>query len=150
MKYFERRFDGSRTFELDGSRLHIKGSNSLRNDFELTVDLTAVSPTYSLLRIRHRMFFLALLLLIALTVVGVARDMMVIMSGGIVLALVLMALGLKKQTFYQFHYRTGGVAFDVCEAGPEKARAAEFVHTVGAAIMASAPGPVAGGPNHAP
>jgi hypothetical protein len=144
MKYFEKRFDGSRTFELDGSRLHIKGSNSLRSDFELAVDLTTVSPEYSLLRLRHRLFFIALFLLIVLAVIGVATDKILIMSGGIVLALVLMTLGLKKQTFYQFNYRTGGVAFDVCEAGPEKARAVEFVRALAAAIAASAPRPTEG------
>jgi hypothetical protein len=92
-RYFEKRIDGSRTFELDGSRLHIKGSNSLRSDFELVVDLTTVSPTYSLLRIRHRLFFFGLFSLTALAIAGVAMDKMVIMSGGIVVALVLMALG---------------------------------------------------------
>ena len=143
-RYFEKRIDGSRTFRLDGNRLHIKGSNSLRSDFELAFDLTAVSPTYSVLRIRHRLFFIALYLLIALVVAGVAMDKMLIMSGGIVVALVLMAIGLKKRTFYQFNYRSGGVAFDVCEAGPEKRRAAEFVRAVAEAITRAIPPPAEG------
>ena len=143
-RYFEKRIDGIRTFKLDGNRLQIKGSNSLRSDFELAFDLTTVSPTYSVLRIRHRLFFLALFLLIACLVAGAAMDKMLIMSGGIVLALVLMAIGFKKRTFYQFNHRSGGVAFDVCEAGPEKRRAAEFVRTVAEAITTATARPAEG------
>lgn len=139
MRYFEKRIDGSRTFELDGNRLHITGSNSMRSDFELKFDLTTISPTFSVLRIRHRLCFLGLYLLIALVVAGLAMDKMLIMSGGIVAAVVVMLIGLKKRTFYQFTYRSGGVAFDVCEAGPEKRRAAEFVRAVAEAITAVAP-----------
>jgi hypothetical protein len=136
MTYFEKRFDGTRTFRLEGDRLHITGRNSLRSDFELTIDLGTVSPTRSLLRQRHRLFFMASYLLLAVVAVGVVADKMIVMSGAVVVALLLMAPSARKQTFYQFHFRSGGVAFDVCEAGPEKARAGDFVRAIVAAIPA--------------
>ena len=138
LAYFEKRFDGTRKFDLVDGRLRIKGSNSLRSDFELSFELSRVSPAYSVLRVRHRLFFIALFILIGFVVVGVGKGDIIMVSVGVVLPLILMALSFRKQTFYQFHYLTGGVAFDVCEAGPQKKRAAEFVRAVVAVIRASA------------
>jgi hypothetical protein len=137
LTYFEKRFDGIRKFDLAGGHLHIKGSNSLRSDFELSFDLATVSPAYSVLRIRHRLFFIALLMVVGFVLAGLAKGEMIMMTGAVT-ALILMALSFRKQRFYQFHYVTGGVAFDVCEAGPQKKRAEEFVRAVVAAIQSSA------------
>src|ERR1700740_3416932 len=106
-------------FEIIEGRLQIKGSNNLRSDFVLSFDLASVSPAYSVLRIRHRLFFIALLMVRAGGGIGLVKDMLIILSGLIVLGLVLMAVSFRKQTFYQFHYLTGGVAFDICKAGPQ-------------------------------
>lgn len=143
-RYFEKRIDGTRTFELNGGRVHIKGKNSLRADFELTIDLASVSPTYSLLRVRHRLFFYGLFVLIAALFATAVTQKMAVLIGSVIAALIIIAVSWRKQTFFQFQYRTGGVAFDVCEAGPQKAHAAEFVKAVVSAIPTSAPHPAAG------
>ena len=137
--YYERRFDGKRTFEIADGRLQINGSNDLRSDFAVSFDLSGISPVYSVLRIRHQLFFIALLMAAAGVLVGLLKDALPVVIALVVAGLVLMAATVRKQTFYQFRFLTGGVAFDICEAGPQKATVEAFAHAVVAAIQAHAP-----------
>ena len=62
-------------------------------------------------------------------------------AGGVSAGLFIAALTFRKQTAYRFRHDSGRVAFDVYEAGVQKARAEEFVHAVAAATAAARPTP---------
>ncbi len=140
MTYYERRFDGVRSFKIDGHLLRISGKRSLRSEFDSVIDLRAVAPQFSVLLIRHKTFFTAFLMLVFSVGIGVVLYAMrvsnglVIMSGAFVVALVLMAVTYRKQKFFQFAYKSGPVAFDVCQAGPQSAQTQSFVDGIVAVI----------------
>jgi len=139
MKYFEKRFDGTRLFELDGTRLVVTGKHSLKSEFESNFDLSSISPEFSLLRIRHKLFFVAAGMLLVFSFAGLLTDKLLIMSGAMITAIILMALSFKKQVFYQFSYRSGGIAFDICEAGPERSQTRGFCQLVSKSAAESKP-----------
>jgi hypothetical protein len=127
MTYRERRFEGTRTFVLEGSILKIKGKQSLKSEFDSRVDLSHVSPRYNILRVRHRLFFVAVFLFAIAFGLGWYLDKLLVSSGALILAAILAVVSARKSTFFQFLYESGGVAFDVCKAGPDKDKCEGFV-----------------------
>lgn len=80
------------------------------------------------------MFYLGTLMAAGFAIVGLATGDWS-EAGGVTAGLLIAALTFRKQTVYRFRHHTGRVAFEIYKAGPQKARAAEFVQAVSAATV---------------
>jgi hypothetical protein len=134
--YYERRFDGVRTFDIANGRFRIQGHKSLGPSFQLTIDLSTVSPAYWVLRARHFGFVAAAFFLCVVPCIAFAKGEPLILVAALV-PLSVMAVSFRKLIIYRFQYRNGEAAFDMRAIGPEKAHSKDFVHAVVADIQAA-------------
>ena len=154
LTYYERRFEGVRTFEITDGRLHIRGSLSFRSPFALSFDLATIDPKYIVARVRPPIFFVAVFLFNTCIAVVAMTGRLQATSQGFLFAaslmVLLMVVTFRKQTFYRFHHLSGGLAFDIGLVGPQKHRAEDFAHSVAAAAHLAKAGTGSPGPPSAP
>lgn len=134
LKYYERRYEGTRTFTVEWPMMYITGNNPFRSDFKASFDLRKVDPEFVEMRVRHRIFFVSAIGLVGGLMCANYSGEWVVMSGALAGALVLLLISWRKKTFFSFRFLSGQVAFDICEAGPEREYAKPFVDRISALI----------------
>jgi len=138
--YREVRPDGKRLFFLNDNALSIKGSNTFKSSFELTIDLKDADPNVLLLWVRPGLCFslLGLTALFATAAVvtrasGWATDENIadlVMWGFAGLMAILALASAKKIKFTHFKNKTGVVLFDVAQSGPDKNKYDLFIASI--------------------
>lgn len=150
LKYYERRYEGTRTFTVKWPLMYVEGNNPFQSDFKASFDLRKVDPTFIELHVRHRLFFVSAIGLIGGLLFANYSGEWVVMSGALVGVLVLLLISWRKKTFFSFRFLSGQVAFDICEAGPERTKAKPFAERISALIQEHVPKAAEGQPNPSP
>lgn len=135
--YYERRFDGKRTFTLLADAVVVSGSATLTSEFQVRVPLSSLDPNYSMLRLRHRIFWAGLWMVVVSFFAWTTLVSGLHMSWGTLPPILAANFGIgglllclatgRKVEFIRFTTLAGVVALDLARSGPERDKLDGFI-----------------------
>lgn len=145
--YSEKRFEGSRKFELFEDKICIQGKICTKGDFELALDLKDLNPEYSIFRFRPKFWLSGVWIIIIPIFIAVFLSKaykMTVEDFPMVLALIMPVVGIvlilatfKKVEFYSFRNSSEVTVLDIARSGKEVDKFDGFVEKLIDCIKAS-------------
>jgi hypothetical protein len=131
--YQEKRFDGSRTFELSADRIFVKGKSALGTESESVLMLATLQPIVNKVRARPRGFgsgisiALAAVLLCEAGLLGVSAYLDSLLVGLFFTGVVLALATARKVEWAYFNSKAGHVILTVAFAGATEEQFRTFI-----------------------